>query len=197
MKKIKISLIIVIAVVGAILIYKKFEHIDTEQKEIDKFVSEYTLLTENHVFQIINIVLLIITSTQLFNALSIKLSKGKSEREYLKELNNNPEIIARFEELKYVLGINNKYDRVYTKEGAEYITWLANGYFHVFLNLIYFNVVYMVVKMSDVTYYKKEKNECIIKLKNRTLTFKPEAEQVFKKILPNKDYNWLKGFPKK
>ena len=53
MKKIKISLIIVIAVVGAILIYKKFEHIDTEQKEIDKFVSEYTLLTENHVFQII------------------------------------------------------------------------------------------------------------------------------------------------
>lgn len=55
MKKIKISLIIVIAVVGAILIYKKFEHIDTEQKEIDKFVNEYTLLTENHVFQIINI----------------------------------------------------------------------------------------------------------------------------------------------
>ena len=55
----------------------------------------------------------------------------------------------------------------------------------------------MVVKMSDVTYYKKEKNECIIKLKNRTLTFKPEAEIVFKKILPNKDYNWLKGFPKK
>lgn len=159
---------------------------------LSNFLVDYKTL-----FQIINIGLLIITSTQLFNALSIKLSKGKSEREYLKELNNNPEIIARFEELKYVLGINNKYDRVYTKEGAEYITWLANGYFHVFLNLIYFNVVYMVVKMSDVTYYKKEKNECIIKLKNRTLTFKPEAEQVFKKILPNKDYNWLKGFPKK
>ena len=55
MKKIKISLIIAIAIVGALLIYKKFEHVNTEQKEIDKFVSEYTLLKENHVFKIINI----------------------------------------------------------------------------------------------------------------------------------------------
>lgn len=55
MKKLKISLIIAIAIIGAFLIYKKFEHLNTEQKEIDKFVSEYTLLTENHVFEIINI----------------------------------------------------------------------------------------------------------------------------------------------
>lgn len=55
MKKIKISLILVIAVVGAFLIYKKFEHINSDQKEIDKFVSEYTLIEENHVFEIINI----------------------------------------------------------------------------------------------------------------------------------------------
>lgn len=55
MKKIKISLILVIAIVGAFLIYKKFEHINYEQKEIDKFISEYTLLEENHVFKIINI----------------------------------------------------------------------------------------------------------------------------------------------
>lgn len=55
MKKIKISLIIAIAIVGAFLIYKKFENVNTEQKEIDKFVSDYTLITENHVFKIINI----------------------------------------------------------------------------------------------------------------------------------------------
>lgn len=55
MKKIKISLIIAIAIIGAFLIYKKFEHVNTEQKEIDKFVSKYTLLAENHVFEIINI----------------------------------------------------------------------------------------------------------------------------------------------
>lgn len=55
MKKIKISLIIAIAIVGAFLIYKKFENVNTEQKEIDKFVSDYTQITENHVFKIINI----------------------------------------------------------------------------------------------------------------------------------------------
>ena len=55
MKKIKLSLILVIAIVGAFLIYKKFEHVNYNQKEIDKFVSEYTLLEENHVFKIINI----------------------------------------------------------------------------------------------------------------------------------------------
>ena len=55
MKKIKLSLILVIAIVGGFLIYNKFEHINSEQKEIDKFVSEYTLLEENHVFEIINI----------------------------------------------------------------------------------------------------------------------------------------------
>lgn len=55
MKKIKLSLILVIAIVGAFLIYKKFEHVNSDQKEIDKFVSEYTLLEENHVFEIINI----------------------------------------------------------------------------------------------------------------------------------------------
>ena len=55
MKKIKLSLILVIAIVGAFLIYKKFEHINYEQKEVDKFVSEYTLLEKNHVFKIINI----------------------------------------------------------------------------------------------------------------------------------------------
>lgn len=54
MKKIKILLIIGIAVVGAFLIHKKFEHINANQKEIDKFINEYTLITENHVFEIVN-----------------------------------------------------------------------------------------------------------------------------------------------
>lgn len=54
MKKIKILLIIGIAVIGAYLIHNKFKHINSEQKEIDKFVSEYSLITENHGFEIIN-----------------------------------------------------------------------------------------------------------------------------------------------
>ena len=77
------------------------------------------------------------------------------------------------------------------------MTWIANGYFHVFLNIIYFNVVYMSVKISDVIYYKIEGKECLVKLKDRTLHFTKDAVNVFSKILPNKDYEWLKGFQNK
>lgn len=152
-------------------------------------IKEYEVL-----FNVIGVILLSIISTKLRCALSIKITNAKTDNEYIKELNSNPECIERFEELKYVLGIKPTYDSVYTLEGAEYKTWLVNGYFHVFLNLIYFNVVYMSVKLSDVTYYKLEENECIVKLKDKTLSFTKDAEQVFRKILPNKDYYWLKGY---
>lgn len=148
-------------------------------------------------FNIFSIVILSITSTNLRSVLSIKAPAIKTDNEYIKQLNNNPECIERFNELKFVLGIKSTYDSVYTPEGAEYKTWLANGYFHVFLNLIYFNTVYMSIKISDVAYYKKEGNECTVKLKDKTLVFTSDAENVFKKILPNKDYYWLKGYQNK
>ena len=81
-------------------------------------------------------------------------------------------------------------------EGQQYLTWTKNGYFHLFLNIIYFNVVYIVVKVEDIEYYKRDSKECIIKLKDRTFTFKPCAEDVFKRILANKDYYWIKNFKK-
>lgn len=146
---------------------------------------------------ILNVISICIISINLQIALSTNRKYNKTDTEYIKELNSNPECITRFEELKYVLGIKPTYDNVYTPEGVEYKTWLANGYFHVFLNLIYFNTVYMSVKISDVAYYKKEDNECIVKLKDKTLVFTSDSEEVFRKILPNKDYYWLKGYQKK
>lgn len=145
----------------------------------------------------IAIILEIAISIKLRGALNIEKRITKTDIEYIKELNSNPENYERFEELKYVLGIKPTYDRIYTQEGAEYITWLSNGYFHVFLNLIYFNAVYMSVKLNDVKYYKTDKNECSVKLKDKTLVFTKDAEKVFKKILPNKDYYWLKGYQNK
>lgn len=139
-----------------------------------------------------NILSLTIISSKLRKVLSIKVNKNKGDIEYINELNTNQECIERFEELKYVLGISNSYDRIYSKEGAEYLTWIANGYFHVFLNVIYFNVVYMSIKVSDVAYYKVENKICEIKLKDKKLEFTSDAENAFKKILPNKDYYWLK-----
>lgn len=144
-----------------------------------------------------NILSLTIISSKLRKVLSIKVNKNKGDIEYINELNTNQECIERFEELKYVLGISNSYDRIYSKEGAEYLTWIANGYFHVFLNVIYFNVVYMSIKVSDVTYYKVENKICEIKLKDKKLEFTSDAENAFKKILPNKDYYWLKGYQNK
>lgn len=146
---------------------------------------------------IFNCVLIILLNLSINGVLKNKVKVSfKAETELIKELNNNPEYIEVFKELKYVLGIKDTYDKVYTKEGAEYITWVTNGYFHVFLNLIYFNSVYMAVKTSDVKYFKEDYNSCDLKLKDKTLEFTKESKYVFTKILPNKDYEWIKNSQK-
>lgn len=55
MKKIKILLIICIAIIGALMIYDKFKDNSIEDIQIDKFLKEYTLIDENHAFEIINV----------------------------------------------------------------------------------------------------------------------------------------------
>lgn len=145
------------------------------------------------------VILFDLTSTILLWPYIIKLNRyfreyfriPKNDYEVLRYLNENREIINHFHELKVSLAIDSTSDVVYTEEGAQYLTWTKNGYFHVFMNMIYFNVVYMAIKVSDVEYFKSDKKECVIKLKDKTLTFRPEAEEVFQRILPNKDYKWL------
>ena len=152
----------------------------------------------SNITNIINILLIILLNLSVNGILNNQVKETKkADNEIIRELNNNPEHIEVFKELKYVLGIKDTYDKVYTKEGAEYITWVANGYFHVFLNLIYFNSVYMAVKTSDVKYFKEDYNSCDIKLKDKTLEFTKQAKIVFDKILPNKDYNWIKSYQNK
>lgn len=152
----------------------------------------------SNITNIVNILLLILLNLSVNGILNNQVKETKkADNEIIRELNNNPEYIEIFKELKYVLGIKDTYDKVYTKEGAEYITWVANGYFHVFLNLIYFNSVYMAVKTSDVKYFKEDYNSCDIKLKDKTLEFTKQSKIVFDKILPNKDYNWIKSYQNK
>ena len=119
----------------------------------------------SNITNIVNCFLLILLNYSINGILNNIVKENiKSDIQTIRELNNNPEYIHIFKELKYVLGINDNYDKVYTKEGAEYITWMANGYFHVFLNLIYFNSVYMAVKASDVKNYKVDNDTSNIKL---------------------------------
>jgi len=149
----------------------------------------------SNITNIVNCLLIICLNISINGILNNIVKKTKkSEYQIIKELNTNPEYIEIFQELKYVLGIHDNYDKVYTKEGAEYVTWIANGYFHVFLNMIYFNAVYMSVKTSDVKYFKEDINSCDIKLKDKTLEFTRESSTVFKKLLPNKDYHWIKTY---
>ena len=153
----------------------------------------YLVPSYSFIIKIIDIICLFSLFIVIKDIIFQKKIETKSEDDYIKILNTNRECVEHFHELKIALGIKEDYDTVYTQEGFAYLTWVANGYFHVFLNLIYFNVVYMAINLSDVMYFAREKNECLVKLKDKTLSFTKEAETVFAKILPNKDYNWLKG----
>ena len=55
MNKVKIMLIILIAVIGAYFIYNHFDKIREQEKQIDKFSTEYTLLDDKHIFEYSNI----------------------------------------------------------------------------------------------------------------------------------------------
>lgn len=149
------------------------------------------------ILAILTIIFFFIINNTCKELTAYKAKKELTEEEYIKIINNDPECIDYFNELKYALGISNQYDKVYTPERVCYLTWMANGYFHVFLNMIYFNVVYMSIKPSDVKFYKVENKTCEVKLKDKTLVFTKEAATTFAKLLPNKDYDWLKGYQKK
>lgn len=120
----------------------------------------------------------------------------KNEYELIQALNNDRNNINRFNELKVSLGIDNTSDVIYTKDAYQYQTWVRNGYFHLFQNVIQSNVVYIVVKVDDIEYFKPEETQCSIKFKNKNLIFKPCAADIFEKIIPNKNYNKEKNLKK-
>lgn len=156
-------------------------------------VGLYYVFTYNWLKYIMILVVIMLTYA-VSSLLSMKKMSAHSEMACLKIMNSSEECIERFNELKVSLGVHEDYDIIYSKDNAPYYTWVANGYFHVFLNVIYENVMYMAVKVSDVNYYRKVHNECILKLKDKTLEFRADAKSVFDKILPNRDYDWLKGY---
>lgn len=120
----------------------------------------------------------------------------KNEYEIIKAINNDRKNINRFNELKVSLAIDNTSQVVYTKEGDQYLTWVRNGYFHLFLNVIQPNVIYIVVKVDDVDYFKPEETVCTVKLKNKKIAFKPCAADIFEKVIPNKCYKLEKNLKK-
>lgn len=139
------------------------------------------------------VIILIGINHYLLKYLQIKNNTMKSDKDYILYLNNNKDCQDKFAELKLALNIPNEVQKIYSDEGAEFLTWNNEGYFHLFLNLIYFDVIYLSVKIADVDYYKIEDNYCILKIKGKKYSFTKEAEDKFSKLLPNKEYNWVKG----
>lgn len=145
------------------------------------------------VLNIIHIVLLIATNHYLLQYLQVKNIFIKDDNEYIKYLNNNKDCQDKFAELKLALNIPREIEKIYSDEGAEFLVWDNGGYFHLFLNLIYFDVIYISVKITDVDYYKEDNNLCELKIKGKNYYFTLDSIKVFSKLLPNKDYNWIKG----
>ncbi|HAB66829.1 MAG TPA: hypothetical protein DCE23_05630 [Firmicutes bacterium] len=152
---------------------------------------------DNLILKIAEMLVLILLSYSFASLLNTKKYSTNNQKDMLHIMNSDEECIERFNELKIALNIREDYDIVYSKDNASYYTWVANGYFHVFLNVIYTSVIYMAVKVSDVSYYRKTSSGCVVKLKDKTLEFRRDAKNVFDKILPNKDYDWLKGYQQK
>ncbi len=139
------------------------------------------------------VIILIGINHYLLKYLQIKNNTMKSDKDYILYLNNNKDCQDKFAELKLALNIPNEVQKIYSDEGAEFLTWNNEGYFHLFLNLIYFDVIYLSVKIADIDYYKIEDNYCILIIKGKKYSFTKEAEDKFSKLLPNKEYNWVKG----
>ena len=153
-----------------------------------------TIYKEYHkVLNIIHIVLLVATNHYLLQYLQVKHIFIKDDNEYIKYLNNNKDCQDKFAELKLALNIPREIEKIYSDEGAEFLVWDNGGYFHLFLNLIYFDVIYISVKITDVDYYKEDNNLCELKIKGKNYYFTLDSIKVFSKLLPNKDYNWIKG----
>ena len=139
------------------------------------------------------VIILIGINHYLQKYLQIKNNTMKSDKDYILYLNNNKDCQDKFAELKLALNIPNEVQKIYSDEGAEFLAWNNEGYFHLFLNLIYFDVIYLSVKIADVDYYKIEDNYCILKIKGKKYSFTKEAKDKFSRLLPNKEYNWVKG----
>ncbi len=155
---------------------------------ISPIYKEYT-----SIINIIFVAIMTIANIYLQRYLQVKNIVIKNDNDYIKFLNNNKDCQDKFVELKLALNIPKTVEKIYSDEGAEFLVWDNAGYFHLFLNLIYFDVIYISVKIEEVEYYKEDDEYCEIKIRNNKYTFKNDAKKVFDKLLPNKDYNWIKG----
>lgn len=122
----------------------------------------------------------------IFNLFEAKMAIKRTEQDIINSLSRDEKCVKKFEELKYSLGIKDYYDKIYSIDGSAYYIWKNDIFIHLFLDEIYFNVIYIVTKTDDIIGYKVSDKECTLKLKNQTFKFNIEAEDVFDKLFSYK-----------
>ena len=85
------------------------------------------------------VIILIGINHYLQKYLQIKNNTMKSDKDYILYLNNNKDCQDKFAELKLALNIPNEVQKIYSDEGAEFLAWNNEGYFHLFLNVSRFH----------------------------------------------------------
>ena len=122
----------------------------------------------------------------LFNKLR-KLIRYKilmyTDSDIVYEMNNDNEVLNHFNELKVALKVDDSNDTIISTGGYPYLIWVSNDYLHLFLNVAYYNIVYIVLGLKNDIKYKVKNGETIVRLKDKTYHFEKEAYLVFDKLL--------------
>lgn len=105
------------------------------------------------------------------------------------EINTDSDVANHFNELKIALDIKSDYDTIISTGGYPYVIWVSKGYLHLFLDVPYYNVVYIVLGLKNDIKYKIKNGEAVLKLKDKTFKFEKNAITVFDKLLSKKDSN--------
>lgn len=106
-KKISILLIIIIAVVGTILIYKHFDKNEINKKSVTKFSDEYTLVDKDNIFVYSNIDEIVNLLENGTGIVFLAFPECPWCQNYAKYLNE----VAKENNIKKIYYLNIKYDR--------------------------------------------------------------------------------------
>ena len=150
---------------------------------INSSFSKFNLFVE-----LLSVVVIVLLFNKLRKLIRYKILMY-TDSDIVYEMNNDNDVLNHFNELKVALKISDNCDTIVSTGGYPYIVWVANDYLHLFLNVAYYNVVYIVIGLKNDIKYKVKNGETIIRLKDKTYHFEKDANIVFDKLLNKNSKN--------
>lgn len=125
-KKISILLIIIIAVVGTILIYKRFDKKEIDKKSVTKFSDEYTLVDKDNVFVYSNIDEIVNLLENGTGIIFLAFPECPWCQNYARYLNE----VAKENNIKEIYYLNIKHDRQINSNKYTKLVKLLGNYLY-------------------------------------------------------------------